>query len=156
MASSNLTLLLSLRRDAEESAKRALAEAVTALTRAEQEKASLEALVAQATRRLEQERRGCPANAAEGLARERFRQLLRARREQAVTKAKQHREGPLARAHQAERAALEALRQARLERQAAERLWERRQAEQRKQAERRDEQRDEDWMQASHHRKRPT
>lgn len=155
MASSNLTLLLSLRRTAEESAKSVLAEAVTALARVEQEQARLQALAAQAERELGAEKRGCPASAAEGLVRERFRERLLVRREQALSQAKQHREGELARARRAEHAALEAFRQASLERQAAERLWERRQAEQRKQTERRDEQQEEDWVQASRRKKTP-
>lgn len=153
MAPSNLTVLLDLRRAAEEEAKRVLAEAVAVLGRAEAEQARREATLAQAEQALTAKYPGPPVGAAEGLARERFRQRGLARREQARAQARQHRDGALARARLAETAAAESLRQASLERQAAERLWERQQAEQRKQAERRDEQRDDDWAQAAHHRK---
>jgi flagellar biosynthesis chaperone FliJ len=153
MASTNFTVLLDLRRAAEEEAKRVLAEAVAALGHAEAEQARLQALVTQAEQALTARTPGPPGGAAEGLARERFRQRGLARREQARAEAKQHRDGALRRARLAETAAAESLRQMSLERQAAERLCERQQAEQRKQAERRDEQRDDDWAASRHHRK---
>ncbi len=155
MASTNLTVLLDLRRAAEEEARRVLAEAVAALGQAEAEQARLEATVTQAEQVLKAKSPGPPVGAAEGLARERFRQRGLARREQARAQAKQHRDGALRRARLAEAAATESLRQMSQERQAAERLCERQQAEQRKQAERRDEQRDDDWAQASRHHPKP-
>jgi colicin import membrane protein len=154
IASTNSTLLLDLRRAAEEEAKRLLAQAVSALGRAENEQVRLETLVTRAEQALAAEKSVHPAGAAEGLARERFRQRLRAQRDRALAQAQEHREGALARARLAETAAAESLRQASLEHQAAERLCERQQAEQRKQTEHRNEQRDEDLVQAiRHHRK---
>jgi flagellar export protein FliJ len=155
MASTNLTVLLDLRRAAEDEAKCALAEAIANLARAKAEQARLKALVAQAEDSLAAEKRSHPTSAGEGLARERFRQRLLAQREQAKSKATQHREGPLRLARLAETAATESLRQISVERQAAERLCERQQAEERKQAGRRQEQRDDDWIQASRHHRKP-
>ena len=88
MPSTNLTVLLDLRRAAQDDAKRVLGEAVTNLARTEAEQGRLEALLAQAEQALASGSRGFPADAAEGLARERFRQRQLARREQARCQAR--------------------------------------------------------------------
>jgi hypothetical protein len=155
MASTNLTVLLDLRRAAEGEAQRALAEAAAALGRAESEQTRLQALVAQAKQALTADKQRRPAKASEGLARERYHQRLLAQREQAEAEAGKHRKGALRRARLAEASAAESLRQASLERRAAERLFEKLRAEQRLEAERREERRDEDWVQASHHQRKP-
>lgn len=155
MTSTNLTVLLDLRRAAEGEAERALAEAVAALGRAESEQTRLEALVAQAEQALTADKQRSPTKASQGLARERFRQRLLAQRELAKSEARQHRKGALMQARLAEASAAESLRQAGLERRAAERLCEKHQAEQRLAAARREERRDDDWVQASRHQRKP-
>jgi flagellar biosynthesis chaperone FliJ len=155
MAPTSLTALLDLRRAAEEDAKQALAQAVAHLVHAEATQARLDALRTQAEQALVGEKRASPADASEGLARERFRQRLITRREQARAKAQQHRAGPLDQSRQAEAKAAESLRQATLELQAAQRLSQKTQAEERKQAERRNEQQEEDRQMTLRHQRKP-
>jgi len=80
---SNLSVLLSLRRSAEEDALKALGKAAAARLRAEEEQRQLDSVAEQARQALQQETRrraaaSAPRVAADGLQRERYRQRLTA------------------------------------------------------------------------------
>jgi hypothetical protein len=157
---SNLAVLLSLRRSAEEETQKALAEAVVARLRAEAEQQRLDSAAEHARHALEQETKQraaalAPAVVADGLLRERYRQHLTAALARAAGKVAQHRQGPLELAQAAEHAAAARVRQARQERQAVEKLMARQQADQDKQTERRAEDAVGDWIHASQNLRKP-
>jgi flagellar biosynthesis chaperone FliJ len=157
---SNLAVLLSLRRSAEEEAQKALGEAAAARLRVEEEQQRLDSAAEQARHGLEQETKQraaatAPAVVADGVVRERYRQHLTAALARAAKKAAQHRQGPLDQAQAAEHAAAARVRQARQERQAIEKLRSRQEADQHRQTERRAEDAVGDWVHASHGRRKP-
>jgi hypothetical protein len=157
---SNLAVLLSLRRGAEEEARKALGEAAATRLRAEAEQQRLDSAAEQARRALrEQTKRRAAALApkfvADGLHHERYRQRLSAVLARAVKSAALHRKGPLDQAQTAESAAAAHFRQARQECLALEKLKARQEADQHKQAERRAEDAAGDWVHASHGPRKP-
>jgi|GEM_PF-2924934 hypothetical protein len=157
---SNLAVLLSLRRSAEEEAQKALGQAVAACLRADEEQQRLDAAAEQARRALEEETKRCaaapvPAVVADGLHRERYRQRLTAALARAAKRAAHHRQGPLDQAQAAEEAAAAHFRQTRQEHQALERLSASKEADQHKLAERRAEDAAGDRANASQRRRQP-
>jgi len=157
---SNLAVLLSLRRSAEEEAHKALSEAVAARLRVEEEQQRLDAAAERARHALEQETKRCvaapaPAFVGDGLQRERYRQRLTAALALTAKRAARHRQGPLDQARAAENGAAAHFRQAREERLAIEKLKARQEADQHKQTERRAEDAVGDWVRASHERRKP-
>jgi flagellar biosynthesis chaperone FliJ len=157
---SNLAVLLSLRRSAEEEAQKALGEAMARRLRAGEEQQRLDFAVEQARHALEQERRRratgpAPVVVADGLHRERYRQRLAANLAGAARKAAQHRQGPLCQSQAAEDAASARLSKAKQARQTVEKLQARREADQHKHTERRAEDAAGDWVHASHGRGKP-
>jgi len=160
MASTKLSVLLSLRRSAEEEAKRALGEAIAARLQIEEEQARLDQAAKQACVALAQETRRratgpAPTAVAAGLSRELYRQRLAASHARAAERAAQHRHGPLDRAQACENAATACFRRAKQERQAVEKLMAHQAADQRKQAKRRTEDAVDDWVHAFQSRRTP-
>ena len=158
---SNLSVLLSLRRSAEEDALKALGKAAAARLRAEEEQRQLDSVAEQARQALQQETRrraaaSAPRVAADGLQRERYRQRLTAALARAEKSAGHHRQGLLDQARLAEQAAAACVRQTRQERLAIEKLRARQAADRNKQAERRAEEAVGDWMHSSHSRRKPS
>jgi hypothetical protein len=158
---SNLAVLLSLRRSAEEEALKALGEAAAARLRAEEEQQRLDSAAQHARQALQQETRRraaapAPTVAADGLQRERYRQRLTAALARAAKSAAHHRQGPLDQAQTAEGAAAARVRQTRQERLAIEKLSARQEADQHKQTERRAEEAVGDWVHSSHPRRKPS
>jgi hypothetical protein len=158
---SNLAVLLSLRRSAEEEALKALGEAAATRLRAEEEQQRLDSAAQQTRHALQQETRRraaapAPTVAADGLQRERYRQRLTAALARASKKADHHRQGPLDQARIAEDAAAARVRQTRQERLAIEKLSARQEADQHKQTERRAEEAVGDWVHSSHPRRKPS
>ena len=157
---SNLAVLLSLRRSAEEEALKTLGEAAATRLRVEAEQQRLDSAAEQAHRALREEtkRRAAapePKVVADGLHRERYRQRLSAALARAAKRGALHRQGPLAQARTAENAAAAHFRQTRQERMALEKLRARQEAEQHKQSERRAEDAVGDWVHASHGPRKP-
>ena len=158
---SNLSVLLSLRRSAEEEALKALGDAVATRLRAEEEQRQLDSVAEQARQALQRETRRCaaasaPKVAAEGLQRERYRQRLTAALARAEESAGHHRQGLLDQTQIAEHAAAARVRQTRHERLAIEKLKARQEAEQHRQTERRAEDAVGDWVHSSHPRRKPS
>jgi hypothetical protein len=157
---SNLAILLSLRRSAEQEAQKALGEAAAARLRVEEEQQRLDSAAEQARHALEQETERCvaapaPAFVGDGLHRERYRQRLTGVLALTAKRAARHRQGPLDQARAAENAAAAHFRQAREERLALEKLRARRQADQHQQSERRAEDAASDRAHASQVRRKP-
>jgi hypothetical protein len=157
---SNLAILLSLRRSAEEEAVKALGAATVTRLRAEEEQQQLDSAAEQARQALQQETKcrataPAPAVAADGLHRERYRQRLAAALARTAKKAGLHRRGPLDQARIAESAAAARVRQATEERLAIEKLKARQDAENDRQSERRAEDAVGDLVHSSHARRKP-
>jgi hypothetical protein len=157
---SDLTVLLTLRRAAEDEAKQALSKAASARKEAEEAQARLD-LAAEETHltlKRETQRRASaalPTGASAALSRESYRKRLAEDHTRSATNAARHKKGPLAEAHAAETAAAAAYRQARQELQALEKLRARQEAQEKWKTERRAEDADDDWVHASQgHRKR--
>jgi hypothetical protein len=157
---SNLTVLLTLRRAAEDEAKQALAKAAAARQQAEDKQARLDQAAEQAHLTLKKEAQrqagaALPTGAADALSRERYRQRLAADHTRSAVNAARHKKGPLAGAHADETAAAAAYRQARHEVQALEKLRARQEAQDKRQTERRTEDASDDWVHASRTHRKP-
>jgi len=158
---SNLSVLLSLRRSAEEEALKALGEAAAARLRAEEEQRRLDSVAEQARQALRQEtRRRAAASTPRVGRRWPAARTLSATTDAALARAEEsaghHRQGLLDQARIAEHAAAARVRQTRQERLAIEKLRARQAADQHKQTERRAEEAVGDWVHSSHPRRKPS